>query len=564
MNDRELWPCLGREGLEVFATTADQRYLLGEDVFLATHFPITLRRFSPDRPVETMSETELLDRLTSKTGIQRGNRLFVLYGAAGSGKSELMKWLQVMIGRNDPNRSDVMIRIPRTELDVLRIAGRFHHLLSESYFSEMTHRRWEMARRKPRTLAKLLLLTALERSLDSDEQINALYYRMLDWIEPRISCGLALADNAEDHAVSIDLLTREDLEELKTETALSVPLDYEQFRHYLLEAFQEHLLEGLRLPDTLRLIAEDVDRKGLRPILLIDDLVQSINLFATDLLDYFLTLNSGNWDVVIGLTPAALSASDRGRELLDRITYLDTIDDRVEKLWLSDMQGHDSYFLNEESCAAFAAPYLEAYRTRNGWECVSCPHRPRCVRLGKGAGFLLAPFNKMALCRVFQGLPEGKGKARYFLRSLREILEESVNQSGVLAALSRYARLDTAVEAQEPSLARLAELYGPPVKSGRQVTLSADLLAAFELGTQPVSLPAETLKQQRTHQSPSFRQEDLSDPGRAAIKAWLDGEPVNRQSLHQLRKGIARWIRDVYPVDALHAPGIARPHKVLR
>jgi hypothetical protein len=90
------------------------------------------------------------------------------------------------------------------------------------------------------------------------------------------------------------------------------------------------------------------------------------------------------------------------------------------------------------------------------------------VRLGKGAGFLLAPFNKMALCRVFQGLPEGKGKARYFLRSLREILEESVNQSGVLAALSRYARLDTAVEAQDPSLARSAELYGPPVKSGRR------------------------------------------------------------------------------------------------
>ncbi|MBD3305289.1 hypothetical protein GF348_02870 [candidate division KSB3 bacterium] len=135
MNDRELWPCLGTEGLEVFATTADQRYLLGEDVFLATHFPITLRRFPPDRPVETMSETELSDRLTSIAGIQRGNRLFILYGAAGSGKSELMKWLEVMIGHNDPKRSDVMIRIPRTELDVLRIAERFHHLLSESYFS---------------------------------------------------------------------------------------------------------------------------------------------------------------------------------------------------------------------------------------------------------------------------------------------------------------------------------------------------------------------------------------------------------------------------------------------
>lgn len=116
----------------MFATTADQRYLLGEDIFLATHFPITLRRFPPDRPVETMNEAELLNRLTSTKGVQPGNRLFILYGAAGSGKSELMKWLELMVIRDDPNRAEVMIRIPRTELDVLHIAERFHHLLSET------------------------------------------------------------------------------------------------------------------------------------------------------------------------------------------------------------------------------------------------------------------------------------------------------------------------------------------------------------------------------------------------------------------------------------------------
>jgi hypothetical protein len=58
--------------------------------------------------------------------------------------------------------------------------------------------------------------------------------------------------------------------------------------------------------------------------------------------------------------------------------------------------------------------------------------------------------------------------------------------------------------------------------------------------------------------------ETLTDPGRLAIKAWLDGEAVNRQSLLQLRKGIARWLLIAQPVRPLHAHGIARPHKVLR
>jgi len=563
---KDLWPCLGEAGLEVFATTADQRYLLGEDLFLATHFPITLRRFPPDRPAETVGEADLLARLLRTLGVQPGNRVFVLYGAAGSGKSELMRWLQVMVAHHDPARAEITIRIPRTELNVLRIAEQFHHLLTQTYFSEATHRRWEEARRKPRTLAKLLLLTALERCLDSDEQINALYYRLLAWIEPRIARSLALMEaEAAGEDAQVDLLTREDLEQLKEETALPVPLDYEPFRHHLQDAFREHLLEGIHLPDTLRLIAEDMGRRGLRPLLLIDDLVQSVNLFATDLLDYFITLDGGNWDVVVGLTPAALAASDRGRELLDRITYLDTIDDRVEKLWLSDMHGHDSYFLSEETCAPFAARYLESYRARNGWACATCPHRARCAGLGgDGEGATLAPFNRAVLRRLFRGLPEGKGKARQFLRCLQEVLEATSGGEDLLAALARHVRPDIAVEADDPRLARLAELYGPPTLSDHRLILPPGLLAAFGLPPHPVTLPAEPLRPQDVSSEVVTLPITADDPTKAAIRAWLDGEPVNRQSLLRLRRGVARWLRAVCPVEGLHADGVARPHNVLR
>jgi energy-coupling factor transporter ATP-binding protein EcfA2 len=569
----DLWPCIGEAGLEIFATTADQRYLLGEDIFLKTHYPVTLRRFYSDRRSGTIKETALLEWLLHTRHAAPGNRVLIIYGAAGSGKSELMKWLHVMLARHDSVRAEATIRIARTELDVLSITERFHHLLTQSYFDEQTHRRWDEARHKPRTLAKLLLLTALERCLDADDPINALYYRLIDWIQPRIAHSLALIDHNANGSDQVELLTREDLEQLKAETALPIPLDYEQFRHHLMDAFREHLLEGINLPETLRLVSEDITRRrGMRPVLLVDDLVQSVNLFATDLLDYFITLEAGNWDVIIGLTPGALEGNARGRELLDRITYLDTIDDRVEKLWLSDMHGHDSYFLTRGNCHELAACYLDAYRARNGWMCATCLHRTRCVGLDESESALLSPFNRALLQRLFRGLPEGKGKARHLLKRLSEILEALQNNESVLDILARYIEPDMSVETNDERLARLAELYGPLVASEKQITLPANLLATFGLLPQPITLRVEPLLQkppmwQSSQEKPVVEGLDwVADADKFAIRAWLNGDTqtVNRQSLLPLRRGLARWLRAVYPSDSLHTDGIAHPHRSLR
>jgi hypothetical protein len=138
------------------------------------------------------------------------------------------------------------------------------------------------------------------------------------------------------------------------------------------------------------------------------------------------------------------------------------------------------------------------------------------------------------------------------------------NGEDPLVVLARHARLDTAVEANDAMLARLMELYGPPATSEQQVILPADLLAALGLPPQSVTLPAEPLHPQRASLQTVVSRETTADPARAAIKAWLDGESVNRQSLLRLRRGIARWLRAVYPVEGLHAPGVARPHNVLR
>ena len=207
---------------------------------------------------------------------------------------------------------------------------------------------------------------------------------------------------------------------------------------HILKTFRDQLLEGLDLPYTLKQIAQHIQyEQRMRPILFIDDLVQSINLFATDLLDYFITLEEGCWDVVVGITPNSLEATLRGKELLDRIAFLDTIDDRVEKLWLSDEYGLSSSFLNETNCTEYARLYLNEYKRQNQQPCnVHCPAFHRCHHLEPDQpDDLLAPFNKEVLIRLFRSLPPGKGKVRYFTLYLRDILERATQGEDLLSVV---------------------------------------------------------------------------------------------------------------------------------
>lgn len=565
------WPCIGQEGLKVFATTADQRYLLGAETFLRTHTPVTMRQFSPHHKTMTVHEDDLLAALLDARTAQPGNRVFILFGAAGSGKSELMRWLETRLSQEMPTRP--LVRVARTELDVVRIAERFKHLLSQSYFDDRTHRRWQAARRKPRTLAKLLVIAALERLFDSDDTVNALYYRLLNVVQPNIERSLAAMDDPSEGAgATVELLSREDLAQIDKETVLDVPLEYEALRHVLLTVLREHLMEGIYLPDTLRLISADMARRDVRPILLIDDLVQSLNLFATDLLDYFITLEQGNWDVVIGLTPASFEGSERGRELLNRISHLDTIDDRVTKLWLSDQRGLDSYLLDEGNCVEFAWRYLDEYRRQNGMTCAGCPQYPRCAGLhnldapGSVDGHrFLTPLNAPATVRLFRALPEGKGKARYLIRSLRRVLTAAADGQNATETLASLSRIEIAARCADPHLARVCELYGPLVTDQRRVDLPAGVLAAFGYPAQARQVPVEPLLKAKTRLAPAGNAAAVweSDPDKQAVRDWLEGKAVNRQSLKRLHQGAARWLRAVCPTDSLHAEGVAQPHGAL-
>lgn len=532
--------------LAIFAPTADQRYLLGADLFLRTHYPMTMRSYAPNGHLELLTEEALLRRVLVQQECF-GNRIWVLYGAPGSGKSELIKWLETRITQEAPQRGQVMVRISRHELDVLSIVNRFLALLPDQFLDETTAQRWATARQKSRTVTKLILLFALENLLDSDELINALFYRLLNALQPYVDRILAIEPSAVDDQASVELIGQETWMAILRETSLPVPIEYEQFRHQLTTAFRNHLLEGSSLTDTMQRISLHCSQmQGQRPILLVDDLVQSLNIFATDLLDYLLTLEAGNWDVVLGLTPAAFEDSQRGRSLLQRIAYLDTVDDRLGKMWLSDETGKESYILTEANCSAFAARYLAELHT---------PGLP---------GLPLFPFTREVLVRIYRGLPIGKGKVRYFVRYLQEILQRTADGEDILQVLIEFSRPEYIARVANKRLARLCEFYGPLLQpeDGQTVSLSEDLLAAFSVTSEVAEIPIEPLV--RFYQQLETKAGMLEDENQQAVRDWLLGKAVNRQMLKPLRQGAARWLRTVSPIDWIVRDHVAKPRGALR
>lgn len=540
---------LYNSSLAVFAPTADQRYLLGADLFLNTHFSMSLRRYRPNKRVETVHEEELLAEIIKPSTPIPGNRLWALYGAPGSGKSELIKWLQLKISQDNEGLAQATVRIARHELDPLSIIERFQGILPDEVIADSTYHRWQMARHKPRTMAKLILLFALENLYEEDDVINALFYRLLNVIQPQVEHILRNRNQSQDSEKHehLELISLETWEIILKETAIQAPLDFEQFRHQLTVTFRDHLLEGLSLPTILNQISTYfICHFGRRPLLLVDDLVQSLNIFATDLLDYFLSLETGHWDVVFGLTPAAFEASERGRRLLQRISQLDTIDDRVEKLWLSDESGRDSYVLTEDNCVVFAEGYLRQLQDIQGSK-----HSP------------LYPFNSEALTRLFRGLPPGKGKARYFLRYIKEILTQGKTPLEILDALEERVQTEFIARLEDRRLAQIYEIYGPlQSDTHRSLILPQSTCNLFAL-EQPLGETAiEPLIQFPNLQHPDL--EEIVDEEKIAIRNWLLGKKVNRQLLHGLRKGIARWLRLLVDVERLCDGRNARPNGILR
>lgn len=562
-------PCIKESCLGIFSATADQRFMIGEDIFLRTHYPITMRRFRPGGEVAAWSEEDLLRELASSRGeAPSGNRTFVLYGAAGSGKSEMIRWLECNLGRI--GRRPYALRISRTELDPLKILQKILSHFQGISLDEAIYHHWEDLRKKPVTLANHLVWSALGKMLPSDEEIIPISYRLRPIIEKNLRLNFSGIDSpSEMECRTPELISLEDLEELARQCSLGAEIDSGQLRYLMGQELEKAVLGGYNFVETLRAISQELmARESARPLLLIDDLVQSMNIYSTDLLDFFITMEEGNWDIVLGLTPASFEANRRGREILSRITTLDTFDDRLIKLWLTDEQGHDSYFINIDNCHQFAERYLMEFKRLGGFSCGGgCILIEGCAALQAGMSILpnLSPFNQALLARIYRSLPRGKGKARYFIAAIGEILRGAA-RGDMPGTMESYIAREISVNHPDPAIRFFAEAYAPESARKRGTVAIRGRALALLLGRQEgecgdleVELSDLSAKGFAIAKVAEAGEIHLDiDASKAAVRDWLEGRPANKELLKGLRLGISFLCREIAQPSNIIPPNTSR------
>src|SRR5258708_11547761 len=127
-----------------------------------------------------------------------------------------------------------------------------------------------------------------------------------------------------------------------------------------------------------------------------------------------------------------------------------------------------------------------------------------------------------------------------------------------------------AVYYTDKKLARVYELYGSFLQESNTISFkiaeNEHLHQFFELpiSRQHPQLPVVASLYKQSSETTSINATPAFDPGKEAIKAWLQGEAVNKQLLKNIRRGIIKAIKEAYPLDTMTRLYTAKPQRVLR
>ena len=571
--------CISPKGLRVFQITADGRYGISEDLFFKTHFPMNIKRQSQAISTYDITEEDLLNEILDidRIGVQGENRVYFLFGATGSGKSELSKWLQVKLAETP--RGSVVHRVSKTELDLPIIVQKFRSVLDEDEgkFSEEIRDKQKEIGRLPETTANLLLYQSIYGKLNDDD-VKVLVSRL----QPVLAEGIRHAfnpetrdkDKEEERGEHIHPLLKEDYIDNLKDTNLLEKVGYEELNKKILDNIQKLYLEDTNIVDTLERISNNITKNmGTRPVLLIDDIVQSMTFYVVSLLDYFMDFSRGHWDVVIGITPSSLELTQQGREILTKITQQNTVVERATTLFLTDKIGNESYVINNLNCVDFIEPYLVEYKRLNDCVCDSdCKYYENCIKLNASGSPepRLAPFNSTLMRRIFNNLPLQEGKSRSFIVTIRKLLDNIEKTDDIIRAIKDESVVQKTFRATFPTddrIESIAELY-LPTSAGETLEVPQDLLSFFNVENIDDHVYVDIFSFVEEPTEDDVGEEiEVPDPVKAAIDDWLDYKGLGQdkiQLLLGLRQGTVSIIEEFMKPNELGNSNLPRLSGALR
>lgn len=543
-------PCIDKESLMLLVGTADERFQHSPEYFRKTHFPQVMHRYYKNQLTAEVTEQELLSEL--KDVDTSSNRVYFIFGSTGAGKSELLCWIKDHWEIDKIKRP--VIRISRSELNPQVLIKKCYETTGQSLNIQIDENRWDLLLKKPITLINQMVWSTLAECLHSDEEIVPAALLIRPIIEKNITAFTKQIQKGKIKK-SLEIITFEQFQELMASTTVSIPIEYSLLQQSLVHKLDQFLFEGWEIGSLFKNLSKILKEQQIRPLLLIDDLVQSVNIYATEVLDQIVTLEEGNWDVVIGLTPGSLQDNARGSELIDRIQNLDTIDDRVKKLWLSDETGKAFYNLNRSQVIPYMSTYLKELKASRGYQCSeSCKHYKECRELipntneidNEQKEITLLPLNEPFVKRIYDGIPVGKSKLRYMILNAKEIIrffhkgnKQQMNRIHPLISREIFA------EHSDTFIKSLAEWYSR--EGAIETIISNQFLSHFGYSSDETTVKVLPLETRTSFEDISMTQQEetRNDEHPLSIRDWIEGKVVNTQLLEPVRLGVSCLVNDV-------------------
>ncbi|MCW4005298.1 MAG: hypothetical protein NWF04_01670 [Candidatus Bathyarchaeota archaeon] len=538
--------CWAEDAVNLYFTTESREK--EKEVFLKTHIPIDKIKvaFSKDLPGDQNFITEgQLKELVTHSVPQDRNRIFLIVGETGCGKSELCQWLDYNI--DDPVH--IPIHISRADTKIEDIAKRLRQHLPDGDREEYAES--ELINQRSTYLAEYIIIH-LKLQLDEDRSIKSPSDRqILEKLFNDYELKRRLSIDIDDYKKRISTQNKErGLHILSKNSFNFFPIvselrDRDGAYLFVNKVITRTLKERLKVTDLgkkLQQISEHYLSVDKRPVLLLEDLT-SFTFLAEDLMDYLFDLSKGHFDVVIGWTTGFESGNaEHIFKAPDTMTYMK---ERLKARFLLSDPSEKSAFFLKDSYKNLAQIYLEA---------IKCGKCPMCQD-GENKFY---PFNSECLDRIYQNLQEEgnpKRTPRIFLEFiLKRVLNSNDSPWKTLSLASAHLKGPPSLIGQTykdfSEFVELLKWYGK--QKDKDVQIDSKILESFDI-ISPIPANEEGMiivpmsqmgisvmksnipfkeKEKKT------TEEDISD-----FQNWINrggGKFLTRESL---RKGVAQQVR---------------------
>lgn len=534
-----------------------RRYLTAEahqkskEEFEKTHIDIDKIRaewlFPHPTNEEFVTQEEFRDAVI-KSDLDDDNRIFILRGETGSGKSQLCQWLEYQIGKDSSEGVDethIALHVSRSETRIKDIV----EILTEPIDMEIDVR--DVDGLDPEKVANAMLanLEAFHSTVEAvtEEEMEALIEDhpqktdLRDILEKNIEEYIAAVQSDEEEDIP-DLLTKKDYQELSFSAfgnakgkdtifpALQSFIDRELSGKMNVGDFQQRLHE----------ISEAYLEQDLRPVLICEDLT-TFSVLKEQLLDHIFQLDSGHYDVVLGWTTGwekenidiALGASE------DAQTYMK---DRSEGYLSTTDETGQAYFLTDDVTVELARRYISVIRDESDAD--------PGVDIHEEDFDGIYPFNAEFIKRAYENLVQDGNERRtprlLLMRIVRECLTSTVPPFEAISNNPYVKQFPTPISLDYPSAVQsIVKWYGIPTAEGNlRVPISVfelfevpvpdralevtDSDVVFE-GSGSTPTPTLSLRQLEGHIEPGAEitvQALLNDRPEADVEILLEGDHI--------------------------------------